>query len=255
MHPNAIRSVGCNECGANIQRRPISPQTGKEKLYFFCDTACKAAFQRRARPISPEALRHLYEVEQKSANDIARMVGRNSKRVWEWLRDDGVETRPRGHVESLLFKTGQVSRFIGLKHTEEAKEKIRKARVADGSKGLFKPNGDHVLKGRKGKDHPSWKGGSTPVRQAFYASDEWKEACKTVWHRADAKCERCGLDHRTIDRSALSFHVHHIASFTTFPDRRADPDNLKLLCAPCHRWVHSRANTDHQFIEVEYERS
>lgn len=246
-HPNAIRIVSCDTCATEIRRRPINPNTRKPIKRFFCGLPCKAEWQRGLRPIEKDELHRLYMVEKLSANEIAERVKRNPKRVWEWLKDDGIETRPRGHDERQHFKPGHKI-CVGRKHSEKAKNAIRRARIADGSKGLFLPNGDHVLKGRTGPDHPSWKGGATPERQAFYATDEWKSACVSVWKRADAHCERCGKDHRTIDRTETHFCVHHVASFAEFPELRAEPDNLTLLCLPCHLWVHSRKNTEKEFI-------
>lgn len=103
------------------------------------------------------------------------------------------------------------------------------------------------MKGRKGKDAPSWKGGVTPERQAFYSTPEWSDAVKSVWARDDAKCQRCGMDYRTVDRSEMSFHIHHIDSFM-IKDRRADVDNLLLVCYKCHRWIHSKYNTTKEFL-------
>lgn len=197
--------------------------------------------------LTQDELQSLYWDQGLSCVDIGRMVGRDPKTVWAWMKSYGMATRPRGSDERQQFGKGkEIAR--GWFHSDETKEKLRQARLADGAKCFFKPNGEHVLKGRRGKDHPSWQGGSTPVRQAFYASDEWKSACVKVWHRADAKCERCGLDHRTIDRDKVKFHVHHIYGFTRFPHLRADENNLALLCAQCHRWVHSKANTDKEWI-------
>lgn len=197
--------------------------------------------------LTQDELQSLYWDQGLSCVDIGRMVGRDPKTVWAWMKSYGMETRPRGSDERQHFKKGH-NLCVGRVMPDSAKEKLRQARLADGAKCLFKPNGDHVLKGRRGKDHPSWQGGSSPARQAFYASDEWKSACVKVWHRADAKCERCGMDHRTIDREKVKFHVHHIYGFARFPHLRADENNLALLCAPCHRWVHSKANTDKEWI-------
>lgn len=197
--------------------------------------------------LTQDELQSLYWDQGLSCVDIGRMVGRDPKTVWAWMKSYGMETRPRGSDERQHFKKGH-NLCVGRVMPDSAKEKLRQARLADGAKCLFKPNGEHVLKGRRGKDHPSWQGGSSPVRQAFYASDEWKSACVKVWHRADAKCERCGMDHRTIDREKVKFHVHHIYGFARFPHLRADENNLALLCAPCHRWVHSKANTDKEWI-------
>lgn len=249
-HPNAFMDVCCSECGTSIRRRPLHPKTKLPICKFFCDIHCKAMHQRRARPVSTDDLRRMYIDQGMSAPEIASVCGRHPKRVWQWLIDDGIPTRPRGHDESLRFQAGHKI-GIGRIQSEQTRAKIRQARVNDGSKGLFKPNGDHVLKGRRGKDHPSWRGGGTPERQAFYASDEWKAACRDVWHRADARCDRCGLNHRLVNRAQMAFHVHHVASFSLYPSLRSDPANLNLLCAPCHRWVHSRANTESLFLHSE----
>lgn len=240
------RQVSCAECGDALLRRLYRPKDHKKIEHFFCDRTCKGQWQvTNLRPISREELRRLYIDEGKSANDIAAIVKRDAKRVWEWLRLDGVETRPRGHVEALQFKKGH-KQGVGRTLTEQHKELLREARRRDGSKGLFK-NGVHVLKGRRGANHPRFKGGLTPERQAFYSSDEWKSACRVVWQRADAKCERCGLDHRLIDRTKIKFHVHHIVSFQVRA-LRAVPSNLLLLCQDCHRFVHSKRNVEKQFI-------
>lgn len=237
------QTVSCHVCGENIIRnvRLINPQK------FFCNMKCKAEFQTWARPIGSDDLRRMYLDEGMSAVDIAELVDRDAKSVWNWLKWDGVPTRPRGSDERQHFEKGHTL-GVGRKHTDETKEKLRQARVRDGAACLFLPNGDHVLKGKRGKDHPSWKGGNIPLRNAFYASDEWKSACVAAWHNADAKCERCGIDHRTVDRKKHAFHVHHVRSFTTYPEGRADPENLKLLCKPCHLWVHSRKNINDDFI-------
>jgi len=197
--------------------------------------------------LSKSELHQRYWVDGQTCNDIARAIGKDPKTVWSWMKAYGLPTKGRGQDERQHFKHGH-DLCVGRVQKPETREKIRQARVKDGSKGLFCANGDHVLKGRKGKDHPSWQGGVTPLRNAFYASDEWKAACVSVWRRDDAKCRNCGLDHRTINRADRRFHIHHIASFAAYPDLRAVPENLILLCDTCHRWVHSRANTDKKFI-------
>lgn len=236
--------VPCNECGSQIKR---SVPLDRERK-FFCGHQCKAEFQKRAKLLSRYELFDLYINQGLDCSQIGGMVGRDPKSIWNWLKDYGIETRPRGSDERQQFGKGK-PHSSGWNHTEETKEKLRQARIADGATCLFLPNGDHVLKGRCGSDHPSWKGGSTPERQYFYASDEWKDACVHVWHRADAKCERCGLDHRDIDRQTFKFHVHHVYSFTTYPEHRSDVDNLMLLCETCHRWVHGRENADRLYIK------
>jgi hypothetical protein len=196
--------------------------------------------------LSKSELYRRYWLDGQTCNDIAREIGKDPKTVWSWMKAYGLPTKGRGQDARQHFGKGQpIPR--GWKHSDETKEKIRQARFADGSKGLFLPNGDHVLKGRRGDQIHSWQGGVSPLRNAFYASDEWKSACVAVWRRDNATCQICGLRQSDVDRKKNAFHIHHIKSFARYPDLRAEPTNLVLLCRPCHLWVHSKKNTENKF--------
>lgn len=45
--------------------------------------------------------------------------------------------------------------------------------------------------------------------------------------------------------------VHHIVNYREFDDKDKanDIDNLICLCESCHRFVHSKANTEQLFIQ------
>ena len=103
--------------------------------------------------------------------------------------------------------------------------------------------------GRFGDKSSNWKGGCTTERQAFYASKEWKSACCIVWKRDGQTCQKCG-DKSEYPHKKVEMHVHHIVSFKN-KELRASPDNLILLCDPCHHWVHSKNNTDGDFIKKD----
>ena len=195
-----------------------------------------------------DLLRKHYWNDGLSCVDIGEIYKKDPKTIWYWMKKLNVPTRPRGSDKRQHFKKGSKI-TLGFKHSDATKEKIRQARINDGSKCLFLPNGDHVLKGRTGPNHPSWKGGGTPLRQAFYSSDDWKKVCVNIWDRDDAICQRCGLDHRYIDRDVKKFHIHHIYGFTEYSNLRSDDNNLVLLCDTCHRWVHSRKNESGDWIE------
>ena len=96
--------------------------------------------------------------------------------------------------------------------------------------------------GRTGENSSNWKGGITPERQEFYISDEWKKACSKVYKRDNAQCQRCG--------NKDNLHVHHIVTFAN-KELRADIDNLVLLCAKCHRFVHSKKNNNREYTREE----
>lgn len=94
------------------------------------------------------------------------------------------------------------------------------------------------MAGRTGSSNPNWKGGGTPERQRVYASSEWRRVRRFVRNRAACMCELCG--------STDQLHVHHIKSFTQFPELRLDPDNLMLLCRGCHIDAHRRGGGAHE---------
>lgn len=192
-----------------------------------------------------ETLRRLYIAEERGCPEIARRYERDEKTVYWWLKQAGIPTRARGSDVRQHFKKGHTA-SRGRQLSAETKRKI-------GAKAMGRnpwKNRPHWLKDQPPERNPRWLGGGTAERQDFYRSREWKAACKAVWKRADAKCERCGHDHRDRDRrTEREFHVHHIVSFAV-KEMRAEPSNLALLCWPCHRFVHSKENAAREFLPV-----
>lgn len=241
------KQVKCSWCDSQLMRYEINPNTGKPIQNFFCDNLCKGEWQIRQRELKGFTKEWLYDeyiVKGKNANQIAKEIGRDGKRVWEWLKLYDIPTRSRGdnYKENLIFDG---STFLGKKHTKETRERIRQISLEDGRVPYLR-NGVHWLH-TKGAKHPSWKGGITPERQAFYASQEWVDAVKKVWHRDNATCQRCGKHHNTA-KNRGTFHIHHIVSFQA-KELRSEVNNLILLCKECHYWVHSNANTQKSFIK------
>lgn len=229
---------------------------------------CKAMWQRSQRPISREELEDLYVRQGLGTYRIAQIVGRDPKRVYEWLQDEGIEIRKRSwsvesgtapyHDERWLrleyeergqSATDIAARFgvsentilyfleghgISRRSVSEARE-LKQWRLCGPSNGMF---------GRCGPRNPNWKGGATPERQAVYATPEWKAVVKVVWKRDRAICRRC---YRKKTKKDVTFHLHHLVSFSV-PETRLDPDNIVLLCKPCHNWVHSRKNAKKKLI-------
>lgn len=201
----------------------------------------------RIKPSPPEhELRRLYVGERKGCPELGDLFGASVKTVRRWLADAGIQTRKRGDNPAVHFKKGERSGFAGRKLSAESRAKIGAATRARENHGFMR-NGVHYLTGAPAEANPNWRGGVTPERQAFYRSPEWKAACIAVWRRTDAKCERCRADYRDADRDSERFHIHHIVSFAC-RELRASPDNLALLCRPCHLFVHSNANVSREFI-------
>ena len=187
-----------------------------------------------------------YWVEGLDCVQIGKIANRDPGTIHYWMKKHNLATRPRGSNWNTNLSKG---RGFGWRHTDEAKEKVSKA-SRERNQVPYLKNGKHWLKSAKPEDNPKWRGGITPERQTFYRSEEWKEAVKTIWKRDNAICQRCGLDHRTLNRKkARKFHIHHIVSFEV-KELRADVDNLILLCHSCHMWIHSRKNTKKEFIKT-----
>jgi hypothetical protein len=237
------RQPACRQCEA-----PFVPRRGNPNIY--CSVRCKSDWQRSQKPADREWLWEKYIEEGRSANYIARIVRRNSKRVWEWLRDYGIPTRSRGHnhAENPAFAFwlhGCDSPMKGRRLSPEARRHLSEIAKAAG-RLPFDPAVGPPFRGKSGAQIPSWKGGVTPERQTFYASQEWKDAAREVWRRDDASCQRCGKRNKSGQRFA--FDIHHIVTFAYVP-LRAAVSNLILLCEGCHYWTHSNDNTDRLFIE------
>lgn len=154
-----------------------------------------------------------YVVLGRSTGDIALQFGVKDAAILFWLKRHGIPRRSMSQARAL-------KRW-----------------------GVSGP--DNPMWNRRGELNPSWRGGVTPQRQAFYASSEWRRACSFVWKRDNAKCQRCCADRRT--SPDLPMHIHHIVGFAD-ADLRADPSNLVLLCEVCHRFVHSRRNTKREYL-------
>lgn len=231
----------CLECGKRVRKSWSKSMPGKPT---YCSNACKSAYQRRAKPVDRDWLYQKYIVEQLDCTQIAKLVSRNPKRVWEWLRDYGIETRKRGKTGNHIHSIGK-PRSLTPEGRKKLSDQARAARLADGRKPYLK-NGVHHLKGKRGVDTPNWKGGITPERAKVYSTDEWKEAIKAVWKRDNATCQKCGKHHNTAENRG-TFDIHHIIGFEVV-ELRCEVNNLVLLCEQCHYWVHSGANTERQFL-------
>lgn len=202
--------------------------------------------EREAAGITKEWLSDQYFNKGKNCTDIGLLVGRDPKSVWTWMKEYGFNLRKRGAESSPgTFSKGH-KKGIGRIHTDETKNKIREARMRDGHVPYLK-NGKHWMDWLDKSNHPQWKGGISPERQAVYSSLEWISAVKEIWKRDNATCQRCKKRHNTKTNRG-TFHIHHIESFKV-KEKRTDVNNLVLLCNVCHRWVHSKNNTKKLFIK------
>lgn len=236
-------SICHDRVAGNMNKCKYCNESTKNRV--FCNNDCKWAWQAKDKP-SREWLHQKYIVEGMGTPEIAKMVNRDPKRVYEWIVEAGIPTRPRGAnwSETLIVGSGENNAFYGRRHTKESIERM--SRSSSGPAPWLRGPVHHRY-GKTGCEALNWKGGVTPDRQALYGSQEWKKAVRGVWIRDDATCQRCGI--RQNDNRDLRFDIHHIVAFADSRELRAVLCNLVLLCHPCHLWVHSNKNANNDFIK------
>jgi HNH endonuclease len=239
LNPN-LKPTLCMICGDPVLRQP---RHGIAKGRHLCEKReCRSKMQQAINPlpVSKEWLEQKYLRERMSCPAIASLFGLNPTSVHAWLLRYGIPTRKRGQAcPENHFVQGHISTFDGSMLTDESREKIRQATIARGGQPYLK-NGVHWLR-QPGARPANWKGGITPERQTFYRSEEWKKASRAVWKRDAGRCRLCCRGCDEIGHDRRNWHIHHIDSFMIV-DRRAEVDNLVLLCKLCHYWVHGVSN-------------
>lgn len=195
--------------------------------------------------LDPVWLRQKYEVEGLSTYEIAALVSRDPKRIYEKLKDFGIPTRSRGHnlrgKDNAWAQPGFVPHWTGRRHTEESKAKI--AEKARGPKPWLRGEANGMY-GATGAANPRYVDGSSPERQRLYASAEWKALLRLVYERDAYTCRRCGAG----KKGPRSLHAHHVVPWAGNEALRRDPDNMVTVCRTCHEWIHSNGNAAQEWL-------
>lgn len=151
-----------------------------------------------------------YIIKQRSMQDIATEMSVSEPAVRHWMYEHDIESRDVSEARKIKYW---------------------------GASGEANP-----MWGKRGEDSPNWRGGFTPDRQKLYASVEWKTAVREVWGRDAGTCQYCKIQ----KTKNIGFDIHHIIPYATGV-RVADPTNLVLLCIDCHKFIHSKKNTESLF--------
>jgi len=172
-------------------------------------------------------LKGKYLDEKLSTLKIADLCGlRTHVTILDWLNRFKIKRRTLSEAKAIFHPRG----MLGKHHSEETKKKI--GRAFRGKKiGPFsdehRRNISRAMKGKLiGDKNPHWNGGASfePWGQEFT-----RELRKTIRECDKFKCQKCGRKERSRKHC-----VHHV----DFNPRNNRPENLILLCRPCHVEVH-----------------
>lgn len=150
--------------------------------------------------------------------EIAKLFGVGETVVFNRLKEYGIELE---HHKNHRLKPGRV-------FTEAHKLALSNA---------------HKAKAARGDKNPNWKGGLTAINIRERGSWQYREWKVNSLARSGNKCECCGaVDGKVCDCCGVKvkLHVHHIKSFSKFPESRFDPVNSEVLCPRCHRTRHTK---------------
>lgn len=145
----------------------------------------------------------------------------------------------------------------GKHHTQEWKDNMRKIILKRGNKPPIMKGKDHPNYGGKysprGKNHPCWKGGITPIRTKIWRSPEYKLRSPeyklwrlSVFERDNFTCQMPGCN-----QWGRKLEAHHIREFKNYPSLRFNIRNGITLCEKCHKKIRRKEKDyENMFFQI-----
>lgn len=137
--------------------------------------------------------------------------------------------------------SGYSTKWKGGKHSNEAKEKMRKSALGRKMSEEQKIKISLALRGRipknlrtldnSGAKSHWWKGGITSENERIRKSKEYKRWRTAVFTRDNFECKKC-------EKHSRNLHPHHIRNYAEYIDLRFYVSNGITFCEPCHRKFH-----------------
>lgn len=206
-----FKTLTCKEIG---ERYGVGAEIVRRKMHRLGMNP--SAKTRRTFDPPKAELEKLYQT--RSMRQIADHFGVGETVVFNRLKEHGIELKE--HINHRLKP--------GRQFTESHRAAIRDA---------------HRAKAAFGEANPNWKGGLTEINRRIRNSWQFREWKELSLERAGSRCEKCGVsDGHSCEccGTRVKLHVHHIKSFSKFPDLRFDPMNSEVLCPKCHFALHHR---------------
>uniref|UniRef100_A0A6M3IR95 HNH nuclease domain-containing protein n=1 Tax=viral metagenome TaxID=1070528 RepID=A0A6M3IR95_9ZZZZ len=178
--------------------------------------------------------------------DISRFFGSRLDNNMSFQKGNKINVgRKRSEEFKEKIRKNNARFWLGKKRSQKTKEKIRKTNKEKGLKPPSRKGIKHTektkqkmkdnsfLKGKFGKEHPTWLGGISFEPYGLEFNEDLKEVIR---NRDRRKCQICK---KTELENKVKLSIHHI----NYDKRNNDPKNLISLCLKCH----SKTNNNREY--------
>lgn len=222
-------ALTCLYCGKVFQTKLSLAEKAK-----FCSRRCLANYKYYILKIVPsEKL-----IGTKRTEDERKRISVNNAKYWLGKKRPDISKRLKGYKKPL-----------------EVRKKLSEARKGIVPYHLFTKEVQTRIKQnvKRGKDHPSWKGGITSINNRIRKSIKYKNFVRDIKIRDNYTCQLCGA--RSVKGYPVVLHTDHSPkAFSTIIDTLIlrygvsnlydealsfaplwDTNNARTLCLKCHR--------------------
>lgn len=124
----------CEVCGRFVRKAWSKSMPGRPR---FCSWECKSESQRRAKPVTREWLRQKYMTEGLDCVQIGKLVSRDPKSVWRWMRDFKIPTRKRGSMASARASAWVSSHSRYARSSEQNRQGTGESAIRSGGWAVY----------------------------------------------------------------------------------------------------------------------
>ena len=170
-----------------------------------------------------ETLRGLYWGDHLTCQEIADMYGVTSLTVSNWLRRNGIETRPAHGLgnEDVEMECSDCGETFEVNPSREDTAKYCSRECYHSDQEM--PTGE---------DHWSWR--DTPEHRP--AGEDWQNLRERIRDRDGYECQLCGVSESDMDRTLDVHHLRRVRDMDNLNDAvNVDESELVSLCRSCHR--------------------
>lgn len=145
-----------------------------------------------------------------------------------------------------------VKRILKLVRSKSRDERDAAAAAVGYGPETFPPYVRAAREAKASKPTPAAKAPSHSVKQAFYASWEWRTLRMEVLKEHGNRCQCCGAGRGdvTVGGEPVVIVVDHIRPLSKFWDLRLERRNLQVLCQECNQGKGNWDETDWRGVNV-----